>query len=64
MGEFGEAAEGALSLIIGGVVMVVFGSTVTTEYLNITLIGLLSTVLGIVALVSVVAIVIASTLSR
>ncbi len=63
MGEFGEAAEGALSLIIGGVVMVVFGSAVTTEYLNITLIGLLSTVLGIVALVSIVAIVIASTLS-
>jgi len=63
MSEFGEAAEGALALTIGGVVMVVFGSAVTSEYLNITFIGFLSAVLGIVALVSIVAIAIASTLA-
>jgi len=56
MTEFGEAAEGAISLVVGGFVMILFGSVVTSEYLNIRFIGLLFAVLGVVALAMVVSI--------
>ncbi|GAB7011744.1 hypothetical protein [Halolamina salina] len=56
MSEFVEAIEAAFALIIGGIVMLVFGSVATSELFNFTLMGVLYLFAGIVGVVLVTAV--------
>ena len=63
MTDFGEAVEATVSLIVGGIVMFVFGSAVTETLFNVSFIGIVFTVVGIVGAFGLVAIAIHTALS-
>lgn len=56
MSEFGEAIQAAFALIVGGFVMLMFGSVVTSELFNFTLMGVLYLFGGVVAAVLTIAV--------
>lgn len=55
MSEFTSALEGALAVIAGGIVLLMFASAVgSTGYLNLPLLGVMFTAIGVVLLIGVV----------
>jgi len=64
MSEFGEAIEAAFALIVGGFVMLMFGSVVTSELFNFTLMGVLYLFGGVVGVVLVLALTIGALFQR
>lgn len=55
MSDFTEALEGALAVIAGGIVLLMFASAMgSTDYLNLPLLGVVFTVLGVVLFLGVV----------
>lgn len=54
MSEFAEALEGAIAVIAGGIVLLMFASAFgPTQYLNLPLLGILVTGLGVLLLIIV-----------
>lgn len=55
MSEFAEALEGALAVIAGGIVLLMFASAISsTAFLNISVLAVLVIVLGLVLLIGVI----------
>ena len=56
MSDWGEAAEGALALVCGGFIFLLFGSALeTTGMINLTLWGFIYIVVGALTIVTLVA---------
>ena len=57
MSEFAEAFEGAVALIVGGFIFLLFASTIGANgFLNFGLWGLLFIALGVLGIVTVIAV--------
>lgn len=55
MSELTEALEGALAVIAGGIVLLMFASAVgSTEYLHLPLLGVVFTMVGVVLFLGIV----------